>query len=79
MRVMSVLHSWSLIARNNAIKCNKGHFLELCPSTAYWTVSFGDANKRISTAAKRKLSAIFTNQSKNALFFQSPTCLYIIL
>ncbi|KAL4131225.1 hypothetical protein QTP88_008566 [Uroleucon formosanum] len=35
MPVISVLPSWGLIARNNVIKCNKGHYLELCPSTAY--------------------------------------------
>lgn len=67
MSVLNILQSWGLIANNNVIKCNKGHFLVLCPSTAYCDGFVWRCKQSYTDSKKKKLSAIFTSRFEKTL------------
>jgi len=70
MPVINVLQSWGLIARNNVIKCNnKGHFLELCPSTAYCDGVVWRCKQTYTNSSKKKVKCDFYQSIRKCTFF----------
>lgn len=69
MSVISVLQSWGLIAKNNVIKCNKGHFLELCPSTAYCDGVVWRCKQTYINSSKKKVKCDFYQSIRKCTFF----------
>lgn len=59
MSVLNILQSWGLIANNNVIKCNKGHFLVLCPSTAYCDGFVWRCKQSYTDSKKKKVKCDF--------------------
>lgn len=78
--VISILQSWGLIANNNVIKCNKGHFLVLCPSTAYCDGFVWRCKQSYTNSKKKKVKCDFYQSiRKNTFFSKSHLSIYQIV
>ena len=69
MSVINVLHSWGLIAKDNILKCNKGHFLELCPNTAYCDGFVWRCKQSYCNTNKKKVKCDFYQSIRKYTFF----------
>lgn len=69
IQVISILQSWGLIAKNNVLKCNKDHFLVMCPSTVFCDSFVWQCKESYTNNHKKKVKCNFYQWIRKYTFF----------
>ncbi|CAI6352645.1 unnamed protein product [Macrosiphum euphorbiae] len=80
MNVILKLQSWGLIANENTLKCNNGHFLKLYPSSDVCDGFVWRCREYTATRKQKKVRCEYTQSlRKNKFFCKSHLSLYQIV